>query len=67
MSGALQFASFSGSSDSEFAVGARLGYRMLVNPGFAVSIEGGLRRWFDSDLNEITIALRLGGILSAGR
>jgi hypothetical protein len=67
LSGALQYASGGGDSDSEFAAGARLGYRVRVNQGFAVSLEGGYRRWFDSDLNEITIAIRLGGILTAPR
>lgn len=66
-SGALQYASFAGESDSEFAAGGRVGYRIVVNSGFAVSLEGGYRRWFDSDLNEITIALRLGGVLTGSK
>jgi hypothetical protein len=66
LSGALQYVTASGfDSDSEFGAGARFGYRVRVNQGFAVSLEGGFRRWFDSDLNEITIGIRLGGILTA--
>jgi hypothetical protein len=34
-----------------------------VNEGFAVSVEAGYRRWFDSDLNEILFGLRLGGVI----
>jgi hypothetical protein len=67
VSGALQHASVAGASDTEFALGGRVGYRILVNPGFATSLEAGYRRWLDSDLNEITIAMRLGGVLTAAR
>ena len=63
--GAWQIASADGNSESEFGAGARIGYRFVVNQGFAVSFEGGYRRWFDSDLNEFLIGLRLGGILSS--
>jgi hypothetical protein len=63
--GAWQIVSFDGDSESEFGAGARIGYRFVVNQGFAVSFEGGYRRWFDSDLNEILIGVRLGGILSS--
>ena len=62
---AIQYANTSFGSDSEFGAGARVGYRVLVNEGFAVGFEGGYRRWFDSDLGEITIAIRLGGIVSS--
>jgi hypothetical protein len=66
VSGAIQYVDTEFSdSDSEFGAGARVGYRVLVNEGFAVGFEAGYRRWFDSDLNEITIALRLGGIVSS--
>lgn len=63
--GAVQYVNTSLGSDSEFGVGGRAGYRILVNDGFAIGLEGGFRRWFDSDVNEITIAIRLGGILSS--
>jgi hypothetical protein len=65
VNGAVQYAGGGGSSGSEFGAGGRLGYRFLVNKGFAASLEAGFRRWFDSHLNEITIAIRLGGILTA--
>lgn len=63
--GAVQYADSDFGSNSEFGVGARVGYRVLVNTGFAIGFEGGFRRWFDSEVNEITIAIRLGGIVSA--
>ncbi len=66
-SGAVQYASAGGSSNSEFAAGGKVGYRVLVNSGFAASFEAGFRRWFDSSVNEITIALRLGGIVSGSQ
>jgi hypothetical protein len=65
VSGALQYASAGGNSDSEFAAGGRVGYRLRVNQGFAVSLEGGFRRWLESDLNEFIIGIRLGGIVTA--
>ena len=65
VNGTIQSFSGGGSSNSEFAVGARVGYRVLVNEGFAVGFEGGYRRWFDSELGEITIAIRLGGVVSS--
>ncbi len=63
--GAWQIASFDGDSESEFGAGARIGYRVVINQGFALSFEGGYRRWFDSDLNEFLIGLRVGGIVSS--
>jgi hypothetical protein len=36
-----------------------------VNQGFATSFEAGYRRWLDGDYNEVTIGIRLGGILSS--
>jgi hypothetical protein len=63
-SAAVQHASVAGTSDSEFALGGRIGYRVPIRQAFAITMEAGYRRWLDSDLNEITMALRLGGILS---
>lgn len=62
-SGAWQFVDADGDSENEFGAGAKVGYRIVVNEGFAVSIEAGYRRWFDSDLNEILFGLRLGGVI----
>lgn len=64
-SGGLQYVSAGGTSDSEFAAGGRVGYRIPVNSGFAASLEAGYRRWFDSKVNDIIIVVRLGGIVTA--
>ena len=60
---ALQFVSFDGSSNNEFAVGGAVGYRAVVIQHVAVGVEGGYRRWFDVDINEIVISLKLGVVL----
>jgi hypothetical protein len=60
--GAWQYADVEGDSEDEFGAGGRVGYRIVVNQGFAVSLEGGYRRWFDSEANEIVFGLRLGGV-----
>jgi len=66
VNGALQWIDVSDAgSESEFGAGARIGYRFMVNEGFATSIEAGYRRWFDSEVNEVTIGIRLGGIISS--
>jgi hypothetical protein len=51
-----------GDSEDEFGAGGRLGYHIVVNQGFAVSLEGGHRRWFGSEANEIVFGLRPGGV-----
>jgi hypothetical protein len=61
--GAWQFIDADGDSENEFGAGGKVGYRFVVNEGFAVSVEAGYRRWFDSDLNEILFGLRLGGVI----
>ena len=54
------------SSETNWGVGGRLGYRFVVNQGFATSFEAGYRRWLSNGgYNEVTIGIRLGGILSA--
>jgi hypothetical protein len=57
---ALQFASVNGSSNTEFAAGGAVGYRAVVIQHVAVGVEGGYRRWFDLNINEIVISLKLG-------
>lgn len=59
----LQAVSGGGSSDSEFALGARVGYRAVVGSGLAVRVEGGYRRWLDAELNEFRIGLGIGGVV----
>ena len=62
---AFAYASVSGISDSEFGVGFRLGYRLLAATSLAVRFEVGYRRWFDTDINEITIGMALGTLLGS--
>ncbi len=57
---ALQFVSFSGSSNTEFGAGGAVGYRAVVIPNIAVGVEGGVRRWFDLSITEVVISLKLG-------
>lgn len=54
-----------GSSNSDLGVGGKVGYRVLVGTGLAVRVEGGLRRWLDTEVNEITIGVGIGGIARA--
>jgi hypothetical protein len=54
------------SSETNWGVGGRLGYRLVVNEGFATSFEAGYRRWLSNGgYNEIVIGIRLGGIVSS--
>jgi hypothetical protein len=65
--GALQLLSAT-DTDTEtiWGIGGRLGYRVVVNPGFATSFEAGYRRWLGvSGYNELTFGIRLGGIVSS--
>jgi len=62
VNGAWQYVDVDEESEDEFGAGGRVGYRIVVNEGFAVSFEGGYRRWFDSETNEIVFGLRLGGV-----
>ena len=62
---AFAYASFSGSSDSEFGAGFRIGYRLLAATSLAIRFEAGYRRWFDTDINEITIGMALGTLLGS--
>jgi len=66
VNGGLQWVDVSdGGSETDFGAGARVGYRFVVNQGFATSFEAGYRRWFDGGYNEVTIGIRLGGIVSS--
>ncbi|MCH7876578.1 MAG: hypothetical protein IH965_14950 [Gemmatimonadetes bacterium] len=59
--GAFQFVDLGGFSNTDFGAGAAIGYRYeVLNQHLAIRAEGGYRRWFDSDLNEIVISLKLG-------
>lgn len=61
--GAYQSVGGGGSTESDFAAGARIGYRMMMGSNIGMRLETGYRRWFDSDLNELTFGLAVGGIL----
>ncbi len=58
---ALQYVSLSGSgSETELGAGAAIGYRAQPISHVAVGVEGGYRRWFDLEVNEIIVSLKLG-------
>jgi hypothetical protein len=48
-----------GVSETDFAAGGGVGYRMLPFDFFAVMFEGSYRRWFDTELNQITGAVKI--------
>ena len=54
-------------SETDFGLGAGLGYRWRVGTGFIVRAEGGYRRWFDNaGTNEFVILLGLGASVGGG-
>jgi len=54
------------SSETNWGIGGRVGYRLVVNQGFATSFEAGYRRWLSNGgYNEVVVGIRLGGILSS--
>lgn len=61
--GAFQSVGGGGSTESDFAAGARVGYRIMAGRNVGMRLETGYRRWFDSDLNEFTVGMAVGGIL----
>lgn len=60
---AMQYVDADGDSENDFAAGGGMGYRFLVNDGFALSLEAGYRRWFDWEVNELSFGLRMGGVI----
>lgn len=69
IAGALGFQSVSGGgfSESDFGIGGKVGYRVLIGSSVGLRFEGGYRRWFDSDLNEFTFGVAVGGIIRSPR
>jgi hypothetical protein len=70
LAGTLGFQSSSGGSggsDSDFGLGAKIGYRTILGSSVGLRFEAGYRRWFDSELNEITIGIGIGGIIHGSR
>lgn len=53
----------SSSGDGEFGLGGAVGYRWIVRDVLGVGLEARLRRWLDSELNEIVIGVNLGAIV----
>lgn len=51
-----------GDTESDIALGANLGYRILVSDGAALRLEGAFRRWLDLEVNELNLALVFGVI-----
>ncbi len=65
VAGVVAFQAFSGggASENDFALGGKVGYRVVVGTSVGVRVEGGYRRWFDTKLNEVTIGVGIGGIV----
>ena len=55
---------FSDDSESEFSVGAGLGYQWRLGPAFVLRAEGRYRRWFEDEVNDFSLTLGLGTRLS---
>lgn len=49
-------------SETDFAVGGTVGYRILPRPNAAIRLEAGYRRWLDFEINEIDAAVIFGVI-----
>lgn len=64
---AFQSVSGGGVSHGEVALGARLGYRLVVKTTLGVRLEAGYRRWFDSHLNEFSFGVGLGAVLHSSK
>jgi hypothetical protein len=63
----LQSVSGSGASHSDFALGAKFGYRALIGSSFGIRFEAGYRRWSDNKVDEISFGIGLGGIIHRGK
>jgi hypothetical protein len=57
------FSISNGSSESDFAAGGNVGYRLLPRDFLAIRFEAGYRRWFDFELHEINAAIIIGVVL----
>lgn len=68
IAGSLAYQSISGGgfSENDVGVGGKVGYRMVVGRSVGIRVEAGYRRWFDNDINEFSIGVGLGGIISKG-
>ena len=68
VNGGFQWIDYDYGSDTNFGLGARAGYRIVVNQAFAIGLEGGYRRWLsDGGYNEVVMGIRLGGVVSSPR
>jgi hypothetical protein len=54
-------------SDSDFGLGGKVGYRFLIGRSVGLRVEGGYRRWVDSELNEFNLGIGIGGIVHRTR
>ena len=50
-------------SDTDFGLGGKLGVRVPCGSSVGVRFEGGYRRWFNHEINEITLGVGVGGIV----
>lgn len=50
-------------TDTDFGFGGKLGVRVPCGSSVGVRFEGGYRRWFDHEINEITLGVGVGAIV----
>ena len=55
--------SYWSSSESDFGLGGKVGYRFLLGRSIGLRVEAGYRRWIDSELNEFIFGIGIGGIV----
>jgi hypothetical protein len=64
INGAWQHVDLDGESDSDFALGAALGYRFLPHEFMAFAAEIGYRRWFDFEISEIHLSFSMAVVVN---
>jgi len=67
--GTLQHLSGGGTNDTNYALGARVGYRWVPpGSGLGIRVQGGYQRWLRyGGASEITLGVELGGILHSSK
>ncbi len=68
IAGSLAYQTISGGgfSENDVGIGGKVGYRVVVGRSLGLRFEGGYRRWLDNDINEFSIGVGIGAIVSKG-
>jgi hypothetical protein len=48
--------------ETDFGIGGNIGYRFLAGKGLGMRVEAGYPYWIDTELNEVTFGMGIGGI-----